>query len=138
MPGSSPEEARAHAGNDSSPVHDSTGGNMPSPLSNASEAIREAFGSFKPTEPAHFEGFFKGLPEFFGDQGQSLGNLAQRADDEMPLDKAVVEEMREVVATLNGLRDKADQLNQHFRAAHQVELERANNPRAGERAWNVQ
>jgi hypothetical protein len=110
---------------------------MGSPLTNASEAIRESFGSFKPEKPEDFEGFFKGLPEFFGDQASSLGTLSQRADDEMPLDKAVVEEMRELVATMNGLRDKADQLNSHFRVAHQEELKRANEPRTGEKAWNV-
>jgi hypothetical protein len=110
---------------------------MASPLTGASEAIRDAFSGFRPEKPEDFEDFFKGLPGFFGDQGASLGALAQRADDEMPLNKAVVEELREIVAAVNGLRDKADELNQHFRTAHQGELERANNPRAGERAWNV-
>jgi hypothetical protein len=110
---------------------------MASPLTNAAEAIRESFGSFKPAQPEDFEGFFKGFPEFFEGQGQSLATLVQRADDEMPLDKSVVEEMREIVATINGLRDKADQLNQHFRVAHEGELKRANEPRPGEKAWNV-
>lgn len=111
---------------------------MASPLASAVEAIRTAFGNFRPTRPEDFEEFFKGLPEFFGDQGDSLATMVQRADEEMPLNKPVVEEMREVVALLNGLRDKAAEINQHFRVAHEAELNRAHNPRAGEPAWNVQ
>jgi hypothetical protein len=110
---------------------------MANPLNAASEAIREAFGSFKPEKPEDFENFFKGLPEFLRDQATALGNLAQRGDDEMPLNKPVVEELREVSALFAGMGDKADELNQHFRSAHETELRRAHEPRAGEKAWNV-
>jgi hypothetical protein len=110
---------------------------MASPLANASEAIREAFGNFKPEKPEDFENFFKGLPEFLRDQAAALGNLAQRGDDEMPLNKPVVEEMREIGALFAGMGDKADELNSHFRTSHAADLERANNPRTGEPAWNV-
>jgi hypothetical protein len=130
--------AHPHATTNQSNVADtSTGGNMASPLTNAAEAIREAFGGFKPERPEDFEDFFKGLPEFFEEQGSSISGLAQRADDEMPLNKSVIEEMRELVATMNGLKDKAAELNQHFRVAHETELKRAHEPRAGEKAWNV-
>jgi hypothetical protein len=111
---------------------------MASPLTNAAEAIREAFSNFRPEKPEDFEDFFKGLPEFFRDQASAFGALAQRGDDEMPLNKPVVEEMREIGALFSGMGDKADELNQHFRSAHQGELERAHNPRAGEKAWNIQ
>lgn len=110
---------------------------MASPLANAAEAVRDAFAAFKPEKPEDFEDFFKGLPEFFRDQASALSTLAQRGDDEMPLNKSVVEEMREMAAAFAGLGDKSDELNQHFRTAHSVELERAHNPRAGEKAWNV-
>jgi hypothetical protein len=110
---------------------------MASPLNNAAEAIREAFSHFKPEKPEDFEDFFKGLPEFLRDQAVALGALAQRADDEMPLNKPVVEELREVVALFSGMGDKADEMNSHFRNAHEVELERAHNPRIHEESWNV-
>lgn len=111
---------------------------MASPLTNASEAIREAFANFRPEKPEDFEDFFKGLPEFFRDQATALGNLAQRGDDEMPLSKPVIEEMREAGALLAGLGDKGEELNSHFRVAHELELKRAHEPRPGEAAWNVQ
>jgi hypothetical protein len=110
---------------------------MASPLTNASEAIREAFSNFRPEKPEDFEDLFKGLPEFLRDQAAALGGLAQRADDEMPLNKGVVEEFREIAALFSGMGDKADELNQHFRSAHETELKRAHEPRAGEKAWNV-
>lgn len=111
---------------------------MGSPFTNAIEAVKASFSNFRPEKPEDFEDFFKGLPDFFGEQAGSLSAAAQRADDEMPLNKAVVEEWREIVATLNGLRDKADEVNQHFRVAHEIELRRAHEPRANEQAWNVQ
>ena len=111
---------------------------MPSPLTGASEAVSTGFANFRPEKPEDFEGFFSGLPGFFEDQSKALGTLAQRADDEMPLNQSVVEELREIVSAFNGLRDKAQELNQHFRTAHEPELKRANEPRPGEAAWNVQ
>jgi len=110
---------------------------MPSPLAGATEAIQSGFANFRPEKPEDFEGLFAGLPEFFADQASSLGTLAQRADDEMPLNKNVIEEVREIVANMNGLRDKAEELNQHFRVAHETELKRVHEPRPGEAAWNV-
>jgi hypothetical protein len=110
---------------------------MPSPLTTAAEGIRDAFANFRPEKPEDFEDFFKGLPEFLRDQATSMGTLAQRADDEMPLNKGVVEEFREIAALFSGMGDKADELNQHFRSAHETELRRAHEPRAGEKAWNV-
>jgi hypothetical protein len=111
---------------------------MASPLASAVEAVRDAFAAFRPEKPEDFEDFFKGLPGFFRDQAGGLSALAQRGNDEMPLDKSVVEELREIAALFAGLGDKADELDQHFRAAHETELRRAHEPRAGEKAWNIQ
>lgn len=112
------------------------GATMASPFTGASEAIAESFGHFEPQRPEDYEEFFKGLPEFFGDQSSTLGNLTDRARDTMPLNPAVLDELGEMKATMAGLRDKADELNAHFRNVHAEDLKRAHEPRAGESTMN--
>jgi hypothetical protein len=110
---------------------------MPSPFTNAAEAVHQAFANFHPEKPEDFDGFFKGLPDFLTEVTRSIGTLTDRADSEMPLKKNIVEDLREIVATLNGVEDKAVELQTHFRIAHEGELSRAENPRPGEKAWNI-
>jgi hypothetical protein len=114
------------------------GGPVPSPFSGASEAISDAFSHFEPTRPEHYEDFFKGLPDFWDQQATTLDNLVKRAGDTMPIHPSIVEEMGERVATLRGLRDAAEEMNQHFRSVHADDLKRAHEPRTGEATMNYQ
>jgi hypothetical protein len=98
----------------------------------AAEAVEQHLGSFSPENVADFDQFLKDLPEFFGAVGAALGRLADRFADELPIDQAVAEHIREMGAQAAGQQDYASEAYSIFRNVHESDLERLENPRPGE------
>jgi hypothetical protein len=53
------------------------------------------------------------------------------------VDPAVTERLREIAATVSGMSDFAGEAHAIHRVAHAKELERIEDPRPGERMWDV-
>jgi len=109
---------------------------MPSPLAGPSESVRDAFAKFEPQGPLDLEGMFKAVPDFFESLAEAIKGHADRLDD-LPVDKAVIERVRDYIPVLNGLRDSAGETLRLFQDKHEVELRRAHDPRPAETAWDV-
>ena len=66
-----------------------------------------------------------------------LKDMAATAEDEQPLDSSVLEFFGTIEDAARGASQVAEELPGLFRAAHEVELERLENPRRGEEKWDV-
>jgi hypothetical protein len=110
---------------------------MTSPLTNATEEVRNGFSGFKPESAADMIDFFKEFPDFWEALADSLSGLAGRMQDEMPLHPGLAEQIREMTGAVAGLRDTAAELNGQFRNVHEKEIRRIEEPRPGEEAWDV-
>ncbi|MBR8745221.1 hypothetical protein DSY14_26560 [Nocardiopsis sp. MG754419] len=66
-----------------------------------------------------------------------LKGLADSSEEEQPLDESVIEYMHTIEGAARGSSEVAEELPGLFRAAHEVELARLENPRRGERKWDV-
>jgi hypothetical protein len=108
-----------------------------SPITTATEEVTNGFNGFKPESAGDMIDFFKELPDFWEALAGSLGNLAGRMADEMPLHPALSESVREMAGIAAGLRDAAAEMNGQFRTAHEAEIKRIEAPRPGEEAWDV-
>lgn len=110
---------------------------MASPLAPVTEDVKTGFDKFQPETAQDMIQFFGEFPEFFEALASSLGGLAGRMESEMPLDPGLAETMREFAGTIAGLRDQASEMNRQFRQVHAKEIERIEEPRPGEQAWDV-
>lgn len=110
---------------------------MISPIQQAAEAVTAGFANFNPENATDLMGMFEGLSPFFEELASLLDVLARKSEDELPVHPTVNEGLREIVATLTGLRDHAEELNGIFREAHKTEIERIENPRPQEELWDV-
>lgn len=108
-----------------------------SPIQAAAEAVTEGFSNWDPQNAGDLVGFFQQFPEFFDELARGVGALAAKAGDELPLHPSVTEGIQEMASTLAGLHDHAEELNGHFRQAHERELERLDAPRPQEELWDV-
>jgi hypothetical protein len=108
-----------------------------SPITTLTEDTTSGFSNFKPVSARDMIDFFKELPDFWEALAGSLGSLSGRMSDEMPLHPALAESVREMAGTVAGLRDAADEMNSLFRTAHEKEIQRHEEPRPGEEAWDV-
>ncbi|WP_053619086.1 hypothetical protein [Nocardiopsis sp. NRRL B-16309] len=64
-------------------------------------------------------------------------NMATTAEDEQPLDGSVLEFFGTIEDAARGASEVAEELPGLFRAAHEVELDRLENPRNNEQKWDV-
>ncbi|MGQ4266441.1 hypothetical protein [Nocardiopsis changdeensis] len=63
--------------------------------------------------------------------------MATVAEDEQPLDGSVLEFFGTIEDAARGAAEVAEELPGLFRAAHEIELERLENPRVNEQRWDV-
>lgn len=63
--------------------------------------------------------------------------MATVAEDEQPLDSSVLEFFSTIEDAARGAAEVAEELPGLFRAAHEIELERLENPRVNEQRWDV-
>jgi hypothetical protein len=108
-----------------------------SPVKDIAEQFNEAFAKFQPENAGDMIEFFKELPDLFETMADAFGHLGSRMQEEMPLDPRVAERVRELAGHAAGLRDEAQEINGTFRAAHEKEIQRIEEPRPAEEAWDV-
>jgi hypothetical protein len=108
-----------------------------SPIQEAAEAVTAGFAGFEPQNATDLRTMFSDFPDFYGELARGVGILADKFDGELPVHPSVAEGIREMVATLAGLRDHADELNGMFKQAHEKELQRLDEPRPQEELWDV-
>jgi hypothetical protein len=108
-----------------------------SPITGAAEDVETGFAGFQPGSAPDMIDFFKDMPDFWDSLAGSLGSLAGRMEDEMPLHPSLAEQIREMAGTVAGLRDQAQETNGLFRSHHEAEIRRVEEPRHGEEAWDV-
>jgi hypothetical protein len=102
------------------------------------ESVNDTLGGFTPEKIVpHVESLLAGLPEVWEAWSEQLKKLASRMEEELPLDGAVPEAMREMIPHLDRLAEASREANQVFRSRHEQELNQHHNPRAAESAWNT-
>jgi len=84
-----------------------------------------------------YEQGLKQISPILGIIADGLRDMATTAEDEQPLDPSVLEFFGTIEDAARGASEVADELPGLFRAAHEVELERLENPRRGEHKWDV-
>ena len=84
-----------------------------------------------------YEQGLKQLGPILGIVADGLKDMASTAEDEQPLDPSVLEFFGTIEDAARGASQVAEELPGLFRAAHEVELDRLENPRRGEEKWDV-
>lgn len=84
-----------------------------------------------------YEQGLKEIGPVLGVIADGLKDMATTAEDEQPLDGSVLEFFGTIEDAARGASQVADELPGLFRAAHEVELDRLENPRNGEEKWDV-
>lgn len=102
------------------------------------EAVREHIAGFEPENASEIGGWLAGLDSLFTELGAGLVNVAERLGGEHPVDQSVVEHLQQMGAHALTLADYGTQTHALFRAAHEADLNRLDNPRAREEDWDVQ
>uniref|UniRef100_UPI002F916321 hypothetical protein n=1 Tax=Streptomyces sp. NBC_01177 TaxID=2903761 RepID=UPI002F916321 len=80
---------------------------------------------------------FGGLSEALEHIANSMKVTTARADAEDPLDPRIIEMMQQIYGLQMKAAELAQQLKPAFLACHRVDIERLQNPRKGEAAWDV-
>ncbi|WP_017540803.1 hypothetical protein [Nocardiopsis halophila] len=103
----------------------------------AAEELKDALSEFGNIGMLDYEKGLKELPSLFEKLAQGLDQMAHRAEDEEPIDSSVIEFFDQISQASRGASDVADEMPGLFRAAHEAELERLENPRPHEEKWDV-
>lgn len=80
---------------------------------------------------------FATMPETLELIAKTFEVVAQRCDDELPLDPAVTGELEQVRTLIRQASTAAESIEPTFRARHEVEIARHEDPRNGEDKWDV-
>jgi hypothetical protein len=102
---------------------------------NAAEAA-EALASWHPEDGEDADVTLKALAGMVESWHAGLQGLISNLHDN-PIDPGVMEEMEEVVSNLAGASEGLHQAYASFRAKHEAELQRVEEPRPNESMWNV-
>lgn len=108
-----------------------------SPADAVTEAISEHIGAWEPSSATDIHRFLDALPAIHETLAEALAAVADRLDAATPVDTAVCEHLRELAAASAGHAELARESVHLFRARHEPELERIENPRAGEEMFDV-
>ena len=84
-----------------------------------------------------YEQGLKELGGAFGTVADGVKSMSQTAEDEQPLASEVLEFFGTIEDSQRGAAQVAEEMPGLFRAAHEVELGRLENPRRGEHKWDV-
>jgi hypothetical protein len=102
------------------------------------EAINDGFTGFNPESIVpDVEGLLEHLPDIFEALKSNLTKVTGRIEEDLPVNAAVSDAMREMDVPLAGLEDAAREVNTTFRRVHAKELDQHYDPRPNEKAWNV-
>lgn len=101
------------------------------------EAIQAEIGGFEPKHATEVEAFIAGLTEPFTEFSNALSIVAERLSSEFPIDAAVADQLRQLAGHVATCGDWAQEAHRVFRLVHEPDLERHENPRPREDAWDV-
>ncbi|PBC78932.1 hypothetical protein BX265_3724 [Streptomyces sp. TLI_235] len=122
---------------------DALGGDMTNPTDagfNFSEVASEMYGAamnYDPDGMMHVLAAIESLPEGLESIANTFRVLAERSDDEFPLDKVVGESLNEVYQLLTQAVSAAEEVGKAFRNAHESDIARHDDPRTGEEKWDI-
>ena len=120
-------------------VKDIMTANVPSAgITAATDAITEHIAGFEPENALDIEAFLGGLDHLFTALGSSLVTVSERLGGEHPVDASVVEHVQQLGAHALTLAEYGTQSHSLFRAAHESELQRLEQPRMREEDWDVE
>ncbi|MFF4821225.1 hypothetical protein ACFY2K_42355 [Kitasatospora sp. NPDC001309] len=105
-----------------------------------SEVASEMYGSamnYDPDGMMHVLAAFEAMPEGLESVANTFRVLAERSDEEFPLDKVVGEALNEVYTLLMTAVSAAEEVGKAFRGAHEEDISRHENPRNGEEKWDI-
>ncbi|MEU4583690.1 hypothetical protein AB0F92_16620 [Kitasatospora aureofaciens] len=105
-----------------------------------SEVASEMYGSamnYNPDGMMHVLAAFEAMPQGLESIANTFRVLAERSDEEFPLDKVVGEALNEVYTLLMTAVSAAEEVGKAFRSAHEEDISRHENPRNGEEKWDI-
>ncbi|WP_369359579.1 hypothetical protein [Streptomyces sp. cg2] len=109
-------------------------------LSDAAEVMLQAASTFNPEHMGEFQILIEDLPEAMEKVQDTLRVLAELANEQLPVDPVVTEEIGEGYRAMNRVIEALTEVGSVYRKAHAADIERHENPRngiEGERKWNV-
>lgn len=77
------------------------------------------------------------MPTVFTNLANAFAVVASRTNDEMPIGPETVEAFAAVGAQVQKIVDAAEQVAPTMRREHEADIERLENPRTNEQAWDV-
>ena len=92
---------------------------------------------WEPETVSDVDEFLSDLAELYEALATTQARLAERFGSDLPIGAAVVEHLSELASTAAALTDHARESQSIFRAAHEAEFERLENPRPKEELWDV-
>lgn len=110
-----------------------------SPINDLTEAIHQHLGNYRTDQliPG-VEGLVENLPRIADALDEALKKLAGYLEDERPVHPNVIEALRELRVPVGAFRDRANEVYETFKRAHEHDLKRHYESRPGERTANVE
>ncbi|MFD8325212.1 hypothetical protein [Streptomyces lydicus] len=109
-------------------------------LSDAAQVMLQAAHTFDPERMEEFQFLIDDLPEAMRLVQETIRVLAELADERLPVEPVVTEEIGEGYRAMNRVVEAMAEVGAVYRKAHAADIERHENPRKGiegERKWNV-
>lgn len=110
---------------------------MSSAITAASEAVQQSIGGWAPENAVELDQFLIALPDLLESVSSSIHRVASRLGDEFPVERAVIEHLQDVAATVAGMCDYVGEAHGIHRRVHEKEIERIEQPRPNEAMWDV-
>jgi hypothetical protein len=136
-PASGPRSSDPPPAGHGSSYHPGGTNHMSTPVAQATEAVQESFGSYDPEHMQPVGTWLEDLPEFFREQANAFNAMITRLREEYPMDPGVADHYESLVGQLSQMGEHAEEGVGIYRAAHAKEIERLEEPRANEAAWDV-
>lgn len=103
------------------------------------DAFAEAIGNWQPPDEGaydEYEEWFTSWQAMFSEMGYVVQGLADRFRTESPIE-AATDYLEDIATSLAGMGDSGSELYEAWRLGNGPDIERAENPRPGERQLNV-
>lgn len=100
-------------------------------------AMEESALKFEPDGMMQVLATCENMPQALTHVADTFKHLAERSDEEFPLEKEVGESMGEVYDLLMKAVDAAEEVGKTFRQAHEHDVARHEEPRTGEETWDT-
>jgi hypothetical protein len=108
-----------------------------SPVAYAADAVEQTIGAWEPGHMVNVGELLGDLPGFFAREAVALDAMVTRLREEYPLDQGVADHYAELITGLHAIAADAREGLGMYRASHQRDIERLEDPREGEDRWDV-